>query len=156
MSTRHKLPVTLQRPPQGIDLVRQRLGGRGQSLAGVGEIVQLRRPDGTVRTGVILFATDDHFDVWIGAGQVLRVRRSEIEPADTNPPRDFVLVASDARVFSTLNEGESVHFNVSATRHDEGTLAEKCRYGAIVKRGDGTLVGVGFQKLWPAANGAAN
>lgn len=153
MATRHRL-ARPEHVPQAIDLVRQRLGGRGQSEAGIGEIVELRRRDGTERTGVVLFATSEHFDIWVGAGQVLRVPRSEIVPADGPAPRDFVVVASDARVFAGMNEGESVRFNATTTRHDEGTLAEKCRYGAIVRRADGTLVGVGFQKLWPARGNA--
>ena len=33
---------------------------------------------------------------------------------------------------------------------DEGTLLEKCKFGALVERDDSTIVGVSFRRLWPA------
>jgi hypothetical protein len=138
-----------------VDAVRERLGGRAESLAGIGEIVRINTP-GHERSGVVLFASEDRFDVWIGAGQVLRVARSDVEPFESQPPRELLVVSSDARVFSRLQEGEQVHFEPTAVKHDEGTVAEKCRYGALVRRADGSIVGVGFQRLWPAGTGQSH
>jgi hypothetical protein len=66
------------------------------------------------------------------------------------------VVSSDALVFSALQEGDLVRFNTFGDRHDEGSIVEKCRFGALVKRADGSIVGVGFQKLWPIADGQVN
>ncbi len=156
MASRFHLPLTqLRAPARTVDAVRERLGGRGESLAGVGEIVRITAV-GHRRPGVVLFATEDRFDVWIGGDQVLRVARTDVEPFETEPPKELLVVASDARVFSRLQEGEQVRFEPTAVRHDEGTLAEKCRYGALVRRADGSIVGVGFQRLWPAGAGQSH
>jgi hypothetical protein len=33
---------------------------------------------------------------------------------------------------------------------------EKCRFGALVERGDGTVLGVGFRRLWSAGTNDQN
>jgi hypothetical protein len=156
MASRYPLPVAPPAPANTIDSVRDRLGGRGESLPGVGALVRIPSGGGTTRPGVVLFASEDRFDVWIGSRQVRRVLRSDVEPCDEPPTDEMLVVSSDARVFSQLQEGTHVRFNPAAIRHDEGTIAEKCRYGALVRRADGSLVGVGFQKLWPVGDGTAN
>ena len=37
----------------------------------------------------------------------------------------------------------------------DAKLVEKCRYGALVARDDGTIVAGGFRKLWPATSSGA-
>ena len=33
---------------------------------------------------------------------------------------------------------------------EHGTLLEKCRWGGLVQRGDGVVVGIGFRRVLPA------
>ena len=38
----------------------------------------------------------------------------------------------------------------------EGTLVEKCRFGALIERGDGAVIGAGFRRIWAAFDRAQN
>jgi hypothetical protein len=55
-------------------------------------------------------------------------------------------VALDARAFADLREGQRVGYHHEG-RLGEGTLVEKCRFGGLVERGDGTIVGVAFRRF---------
>jgi hypothetical protein len=136
------LPLATPSTPPTVDVVRKRLGGRASTEAGAGELVSLR--DG--RTGVVLFVRADLLDVWLQGDVVRRVRRADTRPADEAVARDLHAVARDARVFASLREGQRVGF-----QHEgglgEGALVEKCRFGGLVERGDGKVVGVGFRRL---------
>jgi hypothetical protein len=125
-----------------VDAVRRRLGGRASTDAGAGEVVTLR--DG--RNGVVIFVRGDQLDVWLEGDVVRRVRRADARPAQETVAGDLHAVARDARVFAALREGQRVGF-----QHEdglgEGALVEKCRFGGLVERSDGKVIGVGFRRL---------
>jgi hypothetical protein len=125
-----------------VDVVRKRLGGRASTEPGAGEVVALR----DASAGVVLFVRGEQLDVWVDGGVVRRVRRADIRPVGDGAPGDLLSVAKDARTFAELREGQRVGF-----QHDgglgEGALVEKCRFGGLVERVDGTVVGVGFRRL---------
>jgi hypothetical protein len=139
------LPLAMPSTPSPrptVDAVRKRLGGRASTEAGAGEVVSLR--DG--RTGVVLFVRGEQLDVWLAGDIVRRVRRAETLLADGVVSPDLDAVARDARVFAALREGQRVGF-----QHEggvgEGALVEKCRFGGLVARADGKVIGVGFRRL---------
>jgi hypothetical protein len=37
----------------------------------------------------------------------------------------------------------------------EGVLFERCRFGALVAKDDGTIVAVGYRRLWPTSIASA-
>jgi hypothetical protein len=131
-------------PRPTVDAVRKRLGGRASTEPGAGEVVSLG--DAGDRTGVVLFVRGEQLDVWLSGDRVQRVRRSDTRPAEGAPARDLAAVAGDARAFADLSEGQRVAF-VDEGRRGEGALVEKCRFGALVERGDGSVVGVGFRRF---------
>jgi hypothetical protein len=146
-----------------VDAVRKRLGGRASTEAGAGELVALTTAGGGVLRGVVLFARGDDVDIWVEQadapagstpqpsrpGVVRRARRADIAPLPAPAPHGLDAVADDARVFAALSEGQRIRF------HDggglgEGSLIEKCRFGGLIRRDDGTVLGVGFRRIWPA------
>jgi hypothetical protein len=130
--------------PPTVDAGRKRLGGRASTEAGAGELVLLRDQ----RNGVVLFVRGDQLDVWTEGDVVRRVRRADVRPFEGAASPDLLAVAADARIFAVLREGERVGFQHEAGP-GEGTLVEKCRFGALVERGDGTVLAVGFRRLSP-------
>lgn len=137
-----------------VDLVRHRLGGRASTEPGAGALVALDA-GGSPRLGVVLFVRGDALDVWSEPGVVRRVLRSSARPSAHEAASDALLaVAADAQVFASLAEGAPVGYH-DGDRLGEGRLVEKCRFGGIVERTDGTLMGVGFRKLWPRATVSA-
>ena len=142
-----RLPVAMPRP--SIDAVRKRLGGRNESDAGVGDLVELHTAQGAKLNGVVLFADGDHLDVYTVPSLVRRVHRNDTTALSSCASANLVALAQAAKVFATLWEGQRVRFEVEGIP-SEGTLAEKCRYGALVARDDGTLMGVGFRGIRPA------
>jgi hypothetical protein len=148
------LPLTPPdaRPPT-VDVVRKRLGGRASTEPGPGELVTLITERGGERIGVVLFVRGEDLDVWIDSGVVRRARRSTLKSLgegaladEARGPKHLHAIARDAQSFAELVEGQRVHY-----QHDagigEGTLVEKCRFGGLIERGDGTLLGVGFRAL---------
>jgi hypothetical protein len=145
VSRKVSIPLTIDVLSPRVDAVRKRLGGRAASDAGVGAIVRLRhasQPGSGVVAGVVLFAKGDELDVMTDATRVRRTSRSSVEPVDAADAAasELAPIAADARVFAQLREGGVL---------EEGTLVEKCRYGAIVAKDDRALMGVGFRKIWP-------
>ncbi|MGK4006091.1 hypothetical protein WMF31_25960 [Sorangium sp. So ce1036] len=150
-----------------IDAVRERLGGRASTEPGAGEFVTLTTAAGKALAGVVLFRRGDVVDVWIdtseahisskdtdvshgaGRGLVHRAHRADITPMHGPAPDSLGAVATDACVFGALLEGQRIRFQDGGDL-SEGTLVEKCRFGGLVRRDDGTLLGVGFRRLWPA------
>lgn len=151
MSRKLSLPLSLwdERKKPTVDAVRKRLGGRAATEPGVGEAVYLRSEQGFDRVGVVLFVHADELHVWIDGGVVRRAARASTRAVDGAVSADLLAVAADARAFAALREGEQVRFPI-----DEGVgvgaLVEKCRFGGLVERDDGTVIGVGFRKLRPA------
>ncbi len=158
MSRRLFLPLATgpadERPT--VDRVRKKLGGRASTEPGAGEVVIVSTERGE-RAGVVLFVRGEDLDVWREGDLVRRVRRGATRAAGDAVPRDLLAVARDARAFASLVEGQRVGYQ-HAGGLGEGALVEKCRFGALVERADGTLLGVGFRRLWspPAPDSAAS
>src|SRR6185437_778339 len=132
-------------PRPTVDAVRKRLGGRASTETGAGEVVTLRTAHGE-RTGVVLFVRGEQLDVWLEGDVVRRVLRADAPPADGVVPEEVLGVALDARAFGELREGQRVYFQHEGVP-SEGMLVEKCRFGGLVERGDGTMVGVAFRRF---------
>ena len=142
VSKRLRLPIAdAQRTPT-VDTARKKLGGREQSDPGAGDLVAFDAD----HLGVVLFARGDQIDVWIDDGLVRRMRRGATRAADAAIPRALGEVADDARAFAALVEGTRVGYR-DEVRTGEGQLVEKCRFGGLVARDDGSLVAVGFRRL---------
>jgi hypothetical protein len=138
-------------PRPTIDSARKRLGGRLTSAPRLapGSVVNATLRDGSRHTGVILWATDTHCDVWFEDGLARRTRSEGVTRHAGLVPEHLWRVATEMRLFAGLAEGDMVRWE-RATGIGEGCIVEKCRYGAIVVTRDGKLVAVGFRKLWPA------
>ena len=140
-----------------VDAVRKRLGGRASTEPGPGELVAVASDRGAARTGVVLFVQGDDLDVWLDGGVVRRTRRSRIAPVSevSEVGEALLSIAHAARIFAALAEGQRVQYS-----HEdgvgEGALVEKCRFGALVERGDGTVLGIGFRRLWPSTPSEQN
>jgi len=159
------LPLTPSgaRPPT-VDAVRKRLGGRASTEPGAGELVSLVTERGIERVGVVLFVRGEDLDVWTDGDVVRRARRASLRPPPPGPEderadaalrRELLAVACDARSFAELNEGQRVEY-----QHEdgigEGTLVEKCRFGGLIQRADGAVIGAGFRRIWAACERAQN
>ena len=151
MARRLFLPLATPASPSRlptVDAVRKRLGGRASTEPGAGEVVSLR----DTRAGVVLFVRGEQLDVWLEGDVVHRVRRADTGPTGEGAARDLLAVARDARAFAELREGQRVGF-LHEGALAEGALVEKCRFGALVERADGTVVGVGFRRLSAVSTG---
>jgi len=150
MAKKLGLPLLLDpdRKPT-VDAVRARLGGRGSTERGAGDLVIVDAGGGFEHTGIVLFARGDEVAVWTSEGVVRRATPAAVRRSAEPTPEGFAKVAADAAVFANLAEGQRVRY-----RHDtgtsEGTLVEKCKFGALIEQDDHTLVGVSFRRLWPA------
>jgi hypothetical protein len=129
-----------------IERARRRLGGRASTDGTAGQPVRFL---GEETTGVVLFGAADRCDVLLEGGAVRRTRPELL--AATAPVEPMLRVVAEIRLFGRLREGERVRFEHEG-RAEEGVLVEKCRYGALVAKRDGTLLAVGFRRLWPAEN----
>lgn len=128
-----------------IESAREALGGRLSTERGPGAVVDVSMKRGGDARGVLVCVSGESRDVWIGEGRFVRTGRERVRVA-TESSRDLDTVASDARRFALLREGELVR----ATKRDgttvDGTLLEKCRYGALVAKGDAVLA-VSFRRV---------
>lgn len=136
-----------------VDSARQRLGGRGESGPGVGRAVLVPAPLGTRKVGVVVYADDESWDVWLGGGRVRRSKPEECRALPGELEEELAALAADARLFASLREGESVRWQHADGLIHEGVLVEKCRYGALVVAGGDRVVAVGFRQLWPSPAG---
>jgi len=156
MGKKTSLPLIGSKPSRPtVDVIRKRLGGRASTEAGAGDAVTFVTDGGVRLSGVVLFVRGDELDVWVSENIVRRTRRATASPLDAELPRDLVALANDARVFARLAEGEHVRY-LDEGRLDEGTLVEKCRFGGLVERADGVIVGIGFRRLWPVSSAEKN
>lgn len=150
MSRKLALPVLIPAPPTpSVDNVRKRLGGRASTEAGTGDVVSFSTDGGIHQTGVVVFIRGDELDVYVSENLVRRIRRANAKSTDAALNPSFVRIAESARTFEQLVEGQRVSFNTGDHAY-EGTLVEKCRFGALVERPDGKIIGLGFQRIWPA------
>lgn len=142
-----RLPLSDPHPlPTRVDAVRKRLGGRSTSQLGAGRIVSVPTEGGGERAGVVLHVEGDALHVWVAEGIVRRAKEAEVRATEAPALEDL---ANDARVFATLHEGERVRYQDGEGSLAEATLAEKCRFGALLLRDDGKIFGVGFRRIWP-------
>lgn len=129
-----------------VDAIRKRLGGRSSTEPSAGNVVRLVASG---RLGVVVHERDHMVDVYTDNGIVRRTPADEVVPGGAAGP-ELDGIAADARVHGTLAEGQRVRYQTSASEMGEGRLVEKCRYGSLVERDDGVIIGVGFRRLWPA------
>jgi hypothetical protein len=142
-----RLPLTELTPtPTRVDTVRRRLGGRSTSAAGAGRVVLVRTEGGGERAGVVLHVEGEVLHVWVAEGIVRKALNADVQAAAAP---ELETLANDARVFATLHEGERVRYQDSEGGLAEAMLAEKCRFGALLLRDDGKILGVGFRRIWP-------
>lgn len=136
-----------KRPRSTLEAVRARLGGRARTDLQAGRVVCFLD---TGATGVVLFGQGDEVHVFSNAGWVRRTTSGALTVVE-QPGPDLNDVANDVRVFAALEEGHRVRFqDVSGIAH--GTLLEKCRYGAVIRRDDQAVMGIGFRRIWPLGN----
>lgn len=153
MSRKLFLPLSLDAPTKPTaDQIRKRLGGRASTEEGAGDVVRITTEGGVERVGVVLFTRGEDVDVWTDHGVVRRTRRAQLSPCSDDIPSDLRAVAGDARLFGALVEGQRVWYHHDAGL-GEGKLLEKCRFGGLVLRDDGAVMGVGFRRLWAARAG---
>jgi hypothetical protein len=107
----------------------------------------------TGATGVVLFGHGDEVHVFSNAGWVRRTTVDALTVVD-EPSADLNEAANDVRVFAALEEGHRVRFQ-DIGGMAQGTVLEKCRYGAVVRRDDDAVMGVGFRRIWPLGNPSA-
>ena len=146
MARRVSLPVNdpARQPRSTLEAVRARLGGRARTDLQAGRVVCFLD---TGATGVVLFGRGEEVHVFSNAGWVRRTTLDLLAQVE-EPAAELNDVANDVRVFAALEEGNRVRFqDVSGIAH--GTLIEKCRYGAVVRRDDAAVMGVGFRRIWP-------
>jgi hypothetical protein len=151
--SRRTLPLSIRvvESPPSVDAVRKRLGGRQSTEPGSGEIVALTARDGTEQVAVVLFVRGDTLDLWLD-GIIRRVSRADVSAPGRTPSSELIAMANDARVFGQLVEGQMVQYEREGTILS-AKLIEKCRFGALLLREDGSIVGVGFRKVWPSGQG---
>jgi len=137
--------------PPTVAAMRKRLGGRVTQQVGseLGSIVTMTG-GAAPRVGVILASSGARCDVFLERGLVKRTSRTTLSAYEGSLPVELTRVAEQATVFGQLFEGQSVHVERRDGAGVRGILREKCRYGALVETATGTLLGVGFQRLWPA------
>jgi hypothetical protein len=153
MGRKLTIPITPTLRSRRVEDVRKRMGGRESTEAGAGEVVTVRREGAPELLGVVIFVQGTELDVMTDEATVRRTQRARVS-ASSGGPGDAWLpsLAADAKVFGTLEEGQRVRYQSETGKLEEGTLVEKCRYGAIVLCADRSLMGVGFRKLWPAGS----
>jgi hypothetical protein len=159
--TADSLRKTAPDPRPSLEDARNRLGGRtlgerpGPLGVGPGAVVSVLANDASRHAAVVVFANANEVHVLIDGTRLRRVPPGAIEPKDGATPDSLAGIAADAQVFARLAEGQPVRYADDKGGLLDGTLLEKCRYGALIVRGDGAVVAVGFRKLWPALNAGA-
>ncbi|MBS2013543.1 MAG: hypothetical protein JST00_11680 [Deltaproteobacteria bacterium] len=144
-----------------LDDARARLGGsqRGRSSPPLGvvpgRVVRIRSTGGTTRLAVVVYASANEIHALVDGVKLLRVKPETMELFEGDAPIELARIAADAHVFHALVEGQPVRYADDTNTLLTGKLVEKCRYGALIVRDDGTVVAVGFRKLWPATAAGA-
>ncbi len=131
-----------------IEAARDALGGRVLTERGAGEIVSVSMKRGGDAEGVVVCVSGETRDVWIGEGRFVRTSAERIRSLPAHR-EELVAVAVDARRFAALREGDPVRAIKRDGSAVDGTLAEKCRYGALVVKDDAVLA-VSFRRVMTA------
>lgn len=134
-----------------LESARARLGGSAEEEASPPGLLPGRLVTfGEGRRGIVLYAGTREVHVMLDPMRVKRLAPSQLNVHEGPMPEELRALATDARVFGLLTPGQPVRY---ATTHGgpltTGKLVEKCRYGGLVARTDGTVLAVGFRKLWP-------
>lgn len=151
--------ATAKRP--SIDAARARLGGRVVETApppaglAPGVVVTFALSTGRRMPGVIVFASPSEVHVLLDGVRLRRLLPEEVALHAGDVASHLEKIASDARLFGLLVEGQAVRYADGAGSLVDGKVVEKCRWGALVLRSDGAVVAVGFRKLWPSPAGGA-
>ena len=144
--------------PTAIEM-RKRLGGRvagepalitSEGPLPLGSVVVVDGARGAPREGVLLTVVEGSADIYVEAGLVKRVKAELVMPSRGASPPALAGISESAVVFGSLVEGQEVEIERADGTIVRGTLVEKCRYGSLVELEDGSLLGVGFKKIWPA------
>lgn len=133
-----------------VDAMRSRLGGRlspGTRTGDAGAIVDVETGGGATRTGVALFGDDGRIDVLLERGLVRRTQRDRFWYSNAPAPLGLERVPGLLRNLVAAEEGEAVRFRSDDGLWHPATLREKCRFGALLEREDGTVMGVGWARL---------
>ena len=143
-----KLPVLPKKP--SIDAARTRLGGTALGHAqppglAPGVVVQFEE-DGE---GVVIFASIIEVHVLLDPQRMRRFAPAELAVHEGG--HDLGYLATDAKIFGMLHDGQAIRYAGDDGTMVDGVIAEKCRWGALIQRGDGTVLAIGFRKLWPRA-----
>lgn len=157
--TKRSLPVIAQNSkalvddgPLHLERARQRLGGEALSNVGAGRLVELYFEGKPPAMGVVLHQTEREVDVWLGATVVRRTRIESAVPVDSTTreiSNEMLKAAAEARVFGAIERGRPVLYDAGGGAVAEGRVVERCRYGALVARPDGSVLAIGFRRLWP-------
>ena len=148
--------ATVSHAAPSVDEARTALGGRIEpallrltmKLGALAHFVDVR---GNALEGVLVFATNEDADVWVGEGRLHRVPHARIRGTEAaSHGHALADVAADALVFSTLAEGTRIRFVDRKGAMQAGLLAEKCRYGALVENEEKRILAISFRRIWPA------
>jgi hypothetical protein len=142
--------VRLPAGPPTVDEARASLGGRAATSPDAGCVVRVGGAGTAAALGVVVFASPEERDVWIGQGRLQRVSSERCEPVEGPVDPSLGEVAADAARFAALSEGVEVRYLDRLGKAHLGRLVEKCRYGALVEDTDGRVLAVSFRRLWVA------
>ena len=138
-----------------LEAARKRLGGSSKAESPAPSGIAPGVVVGVAgKPAVVVFANADEVHVMLDARRLRRMTPADLTPHDQSVGDELEPIAADATVFAKMNEGEWVRYADDTGSARDGKLVEKCRYGALVARSDGTIVAVGFRKLWPVAGEA--
>ena len=112
--------------------------------------MSLPGPDGERLVGVVLHETATDADVWLTGNSVRRVTIDRVCTVHGEAEETLRECSADVQLFTSLTQGQRVLFEDGRGATIEGSLVEKCRFGAIVARDDGSVMAIGFRRLWPA------
>jgi hypothetical protein len=133
-----------------IDVMRTRLGGRidpNTLTSEAGVVVDIETGGGATRTGIALFGDAERIDVLFDRGLVRRTQRERYRPSNAPAPLGLERVPAVLRSLAATKEGALVKFRADDGIWHAATLREKCRFGALLEREDGTVLGVGWGRL---------
>ena len=144
MTVKLRVLGELHERPLPLAALRAKLGGAApDACARAGEIVVV---DGAGEAGVLLDADPTHAHVWLGEGRVRRVELARVSRAGDGADARLATIAERARAFRDVRLGDRVTVR-DRDRDGAGTVADRCRFGVVVARADGTMVGVGFTRV---------
>lgn len=149
--------------PPTLAAMRTKLGGRSEAPAAgsiaPGTFVAVGEPSSlaiAARVGVVLAVGPVDADVYLTRGMVKRTLAALLVVHEGAVPSELAEIRPAIESFAKLEDGQRVWFERDGVIA-EGTLLERCRYGALVGDADGKVLGVGFRKVFdkpPPAPGA--